>query len=99
MLFSFHLIDRPNSFELRQRMRPVHKAYLAEVADHICCAGPLTLEDGATMVGSLLVIDFPDLAAAIRWLDDEPFTRAGLYETVSVRPFINLWPQRAGVPA
>ena len=98
MIFAFHLIDRPDAAELRQRVRPEHKAYLAAVADKIAFAGPLTKDDGQTMVGSLLVIDFEDRAAAERWMADEPFTKAGVYETTSVYPFINLWPQKAGFP-
>ncbi|HEX2547051.1 MAG TPA: YciI family protein [Ramlibacter sp.] len=98
MLYVFHLLDRPGSLALRQRMRPEHKAYLATVADRIAFAGPLLADDGETMIGSLLVIDFPDRAAAERWQADEPFTVAGLYEKVSVLPFVNLWPQKAGFP-
>ena len=32
MLFAFILIDKPDSAELRQRVRPEHKAYLAAMA-------------------------------------------------------------------
>jgi len=92
------LIDRPDAAELRQRVRPEHKAYLTAVADRIAFAGPLTQDDGQTMLGSLLVIDFDDRAAAERWMADEPFTKAGLYQTASVLPFVNLWPQRTGFP-
>ena len=98
MIFALHLIDRPDCAELRQRVRPEHKTYLAAVADRIAFAGPLTQDDGRTMLGSLLVIDFEDRAAAERWMAEEPFTKAGLYETASVLPFINLWQQRAGFP-
>ena len=98
MLYVFHLLDREGAGELRQRMRPEHKAYLAAVADRIACAGPLLAEDGQTMIGSLLVIDFEDRAAAERWQAAEPFTRAGVYGQVSVLPYLNLWPQRAGFP-
>lgn len=98
MIFVFHLIDRPDSAELRQRVRPEHKIYLAEVADRIAFAGPLTKDDGQAMLGSLLAIDFEDRAAAERWMADEPFTKAGLYASASVLPFVNLWPQKAGFP-
>jgi hypothetical protein len=50
------------------------------------------------MIGSLLAIDFDSRAAATEWLHDEPFTRAGLYASVQVQAFANLWPQRAGFP-
>jgi uncharacterized protein YciI len=98
VIFVFHLLDRPDAGELRQRIRPQHKEYLAQVADRIAFAGPLLADDGQTMIGSLLAIDFPDRAAAERWQADEPFTRAGVYERVSVLPFANLWPQKAGFP-
>ena len=96
MIFVFHLLDRPGAGELRQRVRPEHKAYLARVADRMAFAGPLLADDGQTMIGSLLAIDFPDRAAAERWQREEPFTLAGLYAQVSVYPFQNLWPQRVG---
>lgn len=98
MLFAFILIDKPGAVDLRLRVRPEHKIYLEEAADRIAVAGPLTHDDGITMLGSLLVIDFPSRAAAHAWLDKEPFTRAGLYASTSVHAFNNLWPQRAGFP-
>lgn len=96
MLYVFHLVDRPDGAALRRQARPDHKAYLAQVADRIAFAGPLLADDGQTMTGSLLVIDFADRDAALAWMRAEPFTRAGLYAQADVRAFQNLWPQRAG---
>jgi uncharacterized protein len=98
MLFAFHLLDHPDAGALRQRMRPQHKSYLAQVAERIAFAGPLLADDGMTMVGSLLVIDFPDRASALQWQAQEPFTRAGVYSSYAVHAFCNLWEQRAGFP-
>ena len=98
MLFVFLLIDKPDHAALRQRLRPEHKAYLAGVADRMAFAGPLTHDDGQTMLGSLLVVDFPDREAAHAWLAQEPFTRAGLYASTSIHAFVNLWPQKVGFP-
>jgi hypothetical protein len=99
MLYTFHLIDRQGAGEMRQRIRSEHKAYLARVADRIAFAGPLLTDDGTTMIGSLLVIDFASGDDAREWLAAEPFTLAGIYEKSSIRPFQNLWPQRAGFVA
>ncbi|MES2974843.1 MAG: YciI family protein [Pseudomonadota bacterium] len=99
MIHIFHLLDKPAGGELRQRVRPEHKAYLGAVADRIAFAGPLLADDGVTMVGSLLAIDFESREAAQAWLAAEPFTRAGLYAATSIYPFANLWPQKAGFPA
>ena len=98
MLFAFHLLDRADAGDLRARVRPAHKDYLAQVAERIAFAGPLLADDGQRMVGSLLVIDFADRAAALAWLSAEPFTRAGLYAGSQVHLFRNLWPQRVGFP-
>jgi len=99
MIHVFHLIDQPGSGELRQRVRPEHKIYLAAIADRIAFAGPLMADDGQTMTGSLLAIDFDSRAAAQAWLADEPFTRAGLYAVTSIHAFVNMWPQKTGFPA
>ena len=96
MLFAFHLTDRADAGDLRQRVRPEHKAYLAQVAERIAFAGPLLADDGHAMLGSLLVINFANRAEALAWLEHEPFTRAGLYGRAQVDAFNNLWPQRAG---
>ena len=68
----------------------------ADTVVKIAFAGPLLANDGQAMRGSLLVIDFADRAAALAWLEHEPFTRAGLYGESQVHAFTNLWPQRAG---
>ena len=99
MLYAIHLLDKPDSYELRLRVRPEHKAYLQTVADRIAFGGPLLAEDGQTMVGSLLVIEFPSREAAHAWLAQEPFMQAGLFASTSVQAFVNLWPQKAGFPA
>lgn len=96
MIFTFILIDKPDAGELRLRVRPEHKAYLAAMADRMAFAGPFVADDGQTMLGSLLAIDFPSREAAHAWLADEPFTREGLYASVTIHAFVNLWPQRAG---
>ncbi len=98
MIYVFRLLDKPGAQELRQRVRPQHKAYLAQVAERIAFAGPLTHDDGVTMIGSLLAIDFDTREAAHAWLADEPLTRAGLYAGVETHAFVNLWPQKAGFP-
>lgn len=98
MLFAIRLLDKPAAAALRQRVRPEHKAYLAQVADRIAFAGPLVADDGEAMVGSLLVIDFDSREAVNAWLAAEPFTRAGLYAATDVHAFVNLWPQRCGFP-
>jgi uncharacterized protein len=98
MIYTFFLLDKPHAAELRQCLRPKHKAYLSLVAERIAFAGPLTSDDGQTMIGSLLAIEFASREAAQAWLSNEPFTRAGLYASCTLHGFVNLWPQKVGFP-
>ncbi|WP_213958763.1 MULTISPECIES: YciI family protein [unclassified Variovorax] len=98
MLFTLYCIDHPGSTERRLALRPIHRAHVATVAERLAAAGPLFADDGETMVGSLLIVDFEDRAALDAWLKDEPYTQQGVYESVTVRPFLNVWPQRTGSP-
>jgi len=98
MIFAILLIDRPGTADLRIQIRPEHRAYLAQLSDRMAFAGPLTSEDGQTVVGSLLAIDFPSRAAVDAWLKDEPYTKAGVYEKSIIHVFNNMWEQKAGFP-
>ncbi|HNZ91359.1 MAG TPA: YciI family protein [Acidovorax sp.] len=99
MIFTFILIDKPGAAELRLQVRPAHKVYLEAVEDRIAFAGPLTHDDGSTMLGSLLAIEFESREAAHAWLSNEPFVLSGLYASTTVHAFVNRWPQKAGFPA
>lgn len=96
MLFMFYMLDAPGMDQKRAQIRPQHKAYLGQQAHAIAFAGPLYNDDATRAMGSLLVIDFDSLASARQWLMHEPFTQAGIYGEVTIRPFENLWPQRVG---
>ncbi|HYP82328.1 YciI family protein [Variovorax sp.] len=98
MLFTLYCIDRPGSGERRLALRSIHREHVARIADRLAAAGPLFADDGTTMIGSLLIADFEDRAALDAWLEGEPFTQQGVYESVTVRPFLNVWPQRTGAP-
>ena len=98
MIDAVRLLDKPCSAVLRRRVRPEHQAGLGAMARRVAFAGPLTQDDGVTMIGSLLAIDFASRDAAEAGLAEEPFTRAGLYASTGIRAFVNLWPQRAGFP-
>jgi uncharacterized protein YciI len=97
MLFSFYNIDRADT-DIRVTHRSAHRAYLAQFAHRFAFAGPLLGEDRITPVGSLLVLDFETAEDAASFIQEEPYTVAGLYASVNIRPFINLWAQRTGLP-
>jgi uncharacterized protein YciI len=97
VLYSFYNIDVPDT-DVRVTLRPEHRAYLAKFAGRFAFAGPLLAQDGVTPVGSLLVLDFETIEEARAFIEAEPYAAAGLYASVSIRPFLNLWPQCKGFP-
>lgn len=91
MLFVIHAVDRPGALPERLAAYDAHKAFLADAARHgvaIVISGPLTADDGATMVGSLLVVDAPDRDTVVRFNAADPFHAAGIWERVAVTGFI-----------
>ena len=93
MLFVIYGIDAPGKLETRLAVRPQNLEYLAASEHDMMVAGPLLADDGS-MAGSLLVMDFPDRAAAERWVAESPLTKADVYQSVVIHPFTVKWPRK-----
>lgn len=91
-LFAIHALDKPGHGPIRAENRPAHVAHLDSVSESVLVAGPLLASDGTTMIGSLLVIDFPDEAAARAWAAADPYALAGLFETSVIRQYRKVRP-------
>lgn len=92
-LFAIICTDKPGHAHVRQATRADHLAYARQSQDKMLVGGPLLGPDGESMVGSLLVMDFPDLEAARAWCADDPYNKAGLFESVVVRPYKKVLPE------
>ncbi len=86
MLFAVVAIDRPGRLPVRKKTRPEHLAYLTRNIASVVVAGPFLAEDG-TPVGSMLVIEAKTLAAAVAFMAKDPYAKAKLFESVTVRPW------------
>lgn len=79
--FMFRGHDGPDGVAIRAQMRPLHQDYIR--AQHAGCAlaagGPLTADTGTPMVGTLLILEAVDRAAAERFLAGDPYAKAGLF--------------------
>jgi uncharacterized protein YciI len=91
--------DVDNSLELRAKARPEHLARLTALVNEgrLLTAGPHPAVDSddpgpAGFTGSLVIADFPSLADAKAWADDDPYVAAGVYEKVIVKPFKRVLP-------
>ena len=90
MLFVIHAKDKPGSLELRKATRPAHLEFLADYT--IPVGGPLLDADGQ-MCGSCLVVDIADRTAAEDFAANDPYAKAGLFESVELHEFMKVaWP-------
>jgi uncharacterized protein YciI len=86
--------DRPDALPQRLAARPAHLARLQALAaqGRLLLAGPLPAIDAedpgpAGFIGSLVVAQFEDLAAARSFAEDDPYVHAGVYASTDVMPF------------
>ncbi len=93
MLFTFTCLDVADSQALRQSTRPAHLAWLEGFGERVVLAGPLLGDDGATPVGSLLVVACADRAAAEAFAAADPYRQAGLFRSVEIRAFRQVLPR------
>ncbi len=83
MRFALMTKDKPGALQTRMDNREAHLAYIADTGV-VEMAGPVLDNDGQ-MCGSLIVLDVDDMAAARAWADNDPYAKAGLFESVTLR--------------
>lgn len=90
--------DAPGKEDLRQQIRPSHREYLRHPGRHavkVHLGGPTLTMDEQVMNGTLLVVEAADLELVNDFIFDDPYSRAGLFSAVVVRP----WAWSLGAPA
>ena len=85
MLIALIARDKPGALHIRQENRPAHVEYLKSTGV-VAQAGPL-LDDAGDMIGSLVILDVADKAAAQDWADNDPYAKAGLFADVQLIPW------------
>jgi uncharacterized protein YciI len=99
MLFAIVSQDVENSLPLRKQARPAHIARLEALKEEgrLVLAGPNPAvesddpgESGFT--GSVVIAEFNSLTDAQSWADADPYIDAGVYASVSVKPFKKVLP-------
>ena len=83
MLYHILCKDKPGCLQLRLDNRDAHLAVVKALGDRLFAAGPL-LNGNDEMIGSVLIIDFDDDAAAEAFCEQDPYAKAGLFEQVTV---------------
>ena len=88
MLFAMLCKDKPGHLNVRLEARPAHVEHLNRLnAEGVLkMAGPF-LNDEGKPCGSLVIVEAGDLEAAQALADADPYTQAGLFESVEIKPF------------
>lgn len=92
MLFVISCVDKPNSTEVRAANRGAHLEYLGSFKDHVVMAGPTTTDDGGAMTGSVLIMDFANRDTAEAFAANDPYNKAGLFESVAIKAWKKVLP-------
>lgn len=86
-LFILNARDKAGAIDIRMANRPAHLDWAKNYADKIRMAGPVFAEDGETFAGSVFVIEMETLAEVQAWAAEDPYAKAGLFETVEIKHF------------
>ncbi|WP_245440836.1 YciI family protein [Mesorhizobium sanjuanii] len=90
MLFAIHALDGDNGLQRRLASQDAHKAHLTTAATYgvtLIMSGPLVEDDGATMKGSLLIVDADGRAAVEAFNGADPYRKAGVWGSVTITAF------------
>ncbi|MEO1107380.1 MAG: YciI family protein [Pseudomonadota bacterium] len=84
MLIALIAKDKDGALQTRLDNRSAHLAYIEETGI-VSQAGPLL--DGDAMIGSMIILDVEDFAAAQAWANNDPYAKAGLFASVELIPW------------
>ena len=87
MPYAIIAIDKPGAVAVRADNRPAHLEHLDRFAAKLLAGGAVLADDGATPVGSLIVFDSEDRAEVEAFVAADPFTKAGLFASVTTYPW------------
>ncbi len=87
MLFALICDDKPGHLQVRLDTRPAHLDWLKAMGGQVKFAGPFLGSDEKP-VGSMIVLEAADIAAAQAIAAQDPYAKAGLFAAVAVRPWV-----------
>jgi uncharacterized protein YciI len=76
--------SKPETDALRMATIDAHRNYLDGFPDVTWYSGPLFTDDNKNAIGSLRLIEFPSRDAALAYINADPYTRAGIFQAITV---------------
>lgn len=76
-------LDKPGHLHIRTENRPAHLEHITR-SGVVELAGPF-LSPAGEMTGSMIVLNVPTLSDAEEWAAGDPYSKAGLFDSVTIR--------------
>ncbi|MEM5583718.1 YciI family protein [Roseibium sp. AS2] len=86
MLYALICTDKHGALQTRLDNRTAHLEFLNGLGGSLKAAGPF-LDDDGNMTGSLVVIEASNRDEILAISQEDPYARAGLFESVEIRPW------------
>ena len=86
-MYAIVCFDRPDSAALRNAHRSAHQDFLKQNEKRIVFGGPLKSTPEGASTGALIVVNCATREEAEALIGADPFYRGGVYESVAVRAF------------
>ena len=93
-MYALICFDRADSAPLRDQHRAGHQKFLSENSRKILYGGPLKDTADGPSTGALIVVNCATREEAEAFIAADPFYRGGVYETVAVRAFKQVFPPK-----
>lgn len=76
--------SKPGTDALRAATIDAHRNFLDGYPEVTWYSGPLFTDDNKNAIGSLRLIEFPARAAALDYINADPYTKAGIFQSITV---------------
>jgi len=88
MIYVIFGTDKTGMLALREKIRPEHRRYLRQRHKvTVIQGGPTLCDRDLSMNGSLIVVESETLAQVTEFIERDPYSQAGLFESVDIRPW------------
>jgi uncharacterized protein YciI len=77
--------SKPDTDALRLATIDAHRNFLDGYPRVTWYSGPIFTDDNKNAIGSLRLIEFPDRAGALAYINADPYTKAGIFEKITVQ--------------
>ncbi|MEV0803936.1 YciI family protein [Kribbella sp. NPDC050281] len=79
--------DRLGGYDVKVNLNEEHWAFMDRYAEELVARGPTLTADGEETTGSLHIVDLPDDEAVHTFAYDEPYYRAGAFDSIVIHRF------------